>query len=255
MPLRPLLVLVFADLLGFGILLPDIQLRAEALGAPGWLIGTALAATFICQSLFSPLWGRLSDRIGRKPVILACTALSAASMLLYTQAFTIWVILASRVLAGLGGANVAAAQAAVSDSTASGKLTAAQGKLAAASSAGLIVGPGIGGYLAQHGGPPLLGAVAALSSVLGLMAVALFMSEPSVEKRDLEPADGHETTKGPPDLRIIFGAATVAWFALATLEGTFGRLLLHTLGLGQEAFGAVFAFESLLGFGVQLKLV
>jgi MFS family permease len=253
-PIQPVLVLVFADLLGFGMLLPDIQLRAEGLGIPGSLIGLALASTFACQSALSPYWGRLSDRTGPKRVILLSTLFSIASMLLYTRASSFWIILGSRILAGMGGANVAVAQAAVSKSTFDKARTAAMGKLAAASSAGLIVGPALGGYLAEHGGPMLLGGTAALSSTLGLIAVGLFTTEsPSGPRVEGVPSQLGKTSTA--SIGPILLAAAVAWFGLAMLEGTFGRLLHHNLGLGQQAFGAVFAYESLIGFGIQATLV
>lgn len=84
-----LYVALFLDLFGFGMIFPDIQLRAEAMGAPGWLIGAALASTFVAQLLASPVWGKLSDRIGRKPVLLACTTLSATGLFLYAPATSI----------------------------------------------------------------------------------------------------------------------------------------------------------------------
>ena len=101
-----ILALAFLDLAGFGMLIPSVQLRAESLGARGWLIGAVLASMFVVQTIASPLWGGLSDRVGRKPVVLACTALSAVSMLVYAHAASIWIVLAARVLAGLGAANV-----------------------------------------------------------------------------------------------------------------------------------------------------
>ena len=106
---------IFLDLTGFGMAFPDIQLRAEKFGAPGWLIGLALASYFITQFVVSPHWGRLSDRIGRKPVLLVCTALSAGSMVVYAFAGSIALIFLSRVLAGLAAANVVVAQAYIAD--------------------------------------------------------------------------------------------------------------------------------------------
>ena len=88
-----ILSLASLDLVGFGMLIPSVQLRAERLGARGWLIGALLSSMFVVQTIASPLWGSLSDRVGRKPVVLACTALSAISMLVYAQASSVWVIL------------------------------------------------------------------------------------------------------------------------------------------------------------------
>ncbi|HZH99381.1 MAG TPA: MFS transporter, partial [Fimbriimonadaceae bacterium] len=92
----PLLLAVFLDLVGFGMAFPDIQLRAEAFGAPGRIIGLLLASYFVTQIIASPMWGRLSDRVGRKPVLLVCTALSMLSMVAYAFSDNLWGILLSR---------------------------------------------------------------------------------------------------------------------------------------------------------------
>src|ERR1051326_4855139 len=79
----PLLFAIFLDLVGFGMTFPDVQIRAQQYGAPGWMIGTVLASYYLVQMVAPPRWGRLSDRIGRKPVLLLCGLLSAASMVIY----------------------------------------------------------------------------------------------------------------------------------------------------------------------------
>src|SRR5438093_13036469 len=79
----PLLFSIFLDLVGFGMTFPDVQLRAQQYGAPGWMIGAILASYYLVQMIVSPRWGRLSDRTGRKPVLLTCGVLSAASMVIY----------------------------------------------------------------------------------------------------------------------------------------------------------------------------
>ena len=250
-----ILALAFLDLAGFGMLIPSVQLRAESLGARGWLIGAILASMFVVQTIASPLWGGLSDRVGRKPVVLACTALSAVSMLVYAHAASVWIVLAARVLAGLGAANVSTAQAALADASSPERRTALMGQAGAAVSTGLIVGPALGGFLDARAGAPLVGHVAAGCSVAGLLAFGvLFPSAPPVKRT--EEKDEERGSAVPLLLRNrlllgLFAVATVGWFALACLEGTFGRLAERNFGRGAEIFGAVFAYESLLALGVQ----
>ena len=121
----PLLFAVCLDLMGFGMILPDLQTRMEAFGANGLLIGSVYAVYFLVQMTASPLWGRWSDKSGRKPVLLICGLLSSVSMGLYAVSSGIGLIVFSRILAGLGGANVTAAQAYLADTTPEGSRTQA----------------------------------------------------------------------------------------------------------------------------------
>lgn len=233
---------------------PDIQLRAEAFGAAGWQIGILLSAYFLVQIAASPRWGMLSDRIGRKPVLLMCQGLSALSMIAYAYAHGLWGILGSRAMAGLAAANVVVAQALIADTHAQSERAAGMGRVGAAISAGLIAGPAIGGWLAEAGGNWLLGIVAASAAGISFLWIALGVPH-------TPPAETHTPGKrlvfdwsilrDVPQLTRWFVIAASAWFALACLEGTFGRLIKHNLGFGQWEFGLIFSYESLLSVVVQ----
>src|SRR5947199_9330447 len=114
---------VFIDLIGFGIVLPLLPLYNRDLGAPGWLIGVIQASFSAMQFLFARAWGRLSDRIGRRPVLLVSTAGAAVSYAIFALGSgfggqtALWIILVSRVLAGIAGANITVAQAYIADVT------------------------------------------------------------------------------------------------------------------------------------------
>lgn len=261
----PILIAIFLDLVGFGMAFPDVQLRADELGASGPLIGLILASLFVVQFIVSPKWGALSDRVGRKPVAVACTVLSALSMVVYAMSDSLWGILVSRILGGLAAANVVVAQAYLADLTSEEERGPVMGRIGAAISVGLIAGPFLGGQLAQAGGSQLLGIVAACASGFGALVLFLGMKGiPPKEKREpgKAPIIDFRLLKDLPDLRPMFILAAVAWFALACLEGTFGRLIahkfefpLHELGLSftkpQGASGTVFGLESLVSFAIQ----
>jgi len=239
-------------MLGFGMLIPDVQLRAEAMGAPGVQIGAVLASMFVVQLVTSPFWGRASDRLGRKEVFLACTALSAVSMALYGAATSVWWILASRIVAGLGGANVAVAQASVSDLTTPEQRTPALGRLGAALSTGLVLGPAFGGYVSSTLGSATLGYVAASASAVGLVLVALNVRQSTRAAVEAgKKLGGFGLVREHPTVVPLVALAAVAWFALSCLEGTFGRLIHHNLGYGAREFGIVFSYESVIGLVVQ----
>lgn len=254
----PLLFAIFLDLVGFGMAFPDIQLRAEDFARErGWqepmiglLIGLILASYFAAQIFASPRWGVFSDRVGRKPVLIVCTALSALSMLTYAFANSAWIILASRILAGLAAANVVVGQAYIADVTPEDRRAAAMGRVGAAISTGLIVGPALGGYLAKVGGNLLMGLVAAGASTLSLLWIWFGVpGHPPTEERrpGKNPVINLQLLRDYPSLRGFLGVIAVSWFAMACLEGTFGRLIKSKLGYGQQEFGIIFSYEALLG--------
>src|SRR6478735_10405901 len=108
---------VFIDLIGFGLILPLLPLFSKNFGASGFVIGAIMASYSLMQFIFAPIWGRLSDRIGRKPVLLGSTACACGSYVLFAIASgmadnkALWLILASRIVAGICGANITVAQA------------------------------------------------------------------------------------------------------------------------------------------------
>lgn len=252
----PLLFAIFLDLVGFGMAFPDVQLRVEQFARdqriqnPGWLIGVILSSYFITQILVSPRWGALSDRIGRKPVLVACTALSAMSMVTYAFAHSIWAILLSRLFAGFAAANVVVGQAYIADVTPEDQRPGAMGRVSAAISAGLIVGPVFGGFLAEKGGNYLMGLTAAAASTLSLVWIIVGVpSNKPTETRQpgKAPVFNVRLLKDVPSLRGFLSVVAVSWFALACLEGTFGRLIHDKLGYKQSEFGIIFSYEALLG--------
>lgn len=260
----PLLTLVFLDLIGFGMVIADIQVRAEKLllaqgvKEPGFLIGAALTSMFVTQVLVGPIWGSIADRIGRKPVVLICTLISALSLVVYGLATSIEWIFASRILAGFAAANVAVSQAWISVDSPEEDRTAEMGKMSAAVTAGLILGPAIGGFLGKFGGTAAVGFTGAACSALGVLIVAFGARD---VRGKAEPQKGEEERLS---IKVLFrekrlvalmALSSTAWFALACLEGTFARLLNNVYGRDQLWFGIIFGFESLVGFLIQATLM
>lgn len=247
----PLLVAIFLDLVGFGMAFPDIQLRAQEYGAQGWMIGALISSYFVVQFVVSPIWGRFSDQIGRKPVLLICTFLSALSMVAYAFIPSLWGILFSRVLAGVAAANVVVGQAFIADHSPEHTRTAAMGRVSSAIMIGLMAGPAIGGELATRFGNYGLGLTAAAASTLSFLWI-LFGVPNDRNREPRAPGKKNLVWKFDlfgqlPHLRRIFILAAAGWLVLACLEGTFGRLIHHNLGFGQRESGILFSYESLIG--------
>jgi MFS family permease len=149
---------VFIDLIGFGIVLPLLPRYADKFGAEGVMIGLIIASFSVMQFFFAPAWGRLSDRIGRRPVLLISTAGATLSYVMFalaawpglspTTALTI--MLASRVFAGICGANISVASAYIADVTPPDKRSRGMGFIGMAFGLGFILGPVIGALSASH---------------------------------------------------------------------------------------------------------
>src|SRR5499426_1491146 len=142
---------VFIDLIGFGIVVPLIALYSRSYGASGFLIGVIGASFSMMQFVFAPIWGRLSDRVGRRPVLLVSTAGAAVSYVLFAVAssFTggvaLGILLGARLFAGACGANITVAQAYIADITPPEDRSRRMGLIGMAFGLGFIFGPAIGG--------------------------------------------------------------------------------------------------------------
>ncbi|WP_309716940.1 MFS transporter [Armatimonas sp.] len=165
----------------------------------------------------------------------------------------------SRVVAGLAAANVALAQAEVAALHDESERPAALGRLSAATTGGLILGPAVGGWLSHFGESFLLGITAASLSALAALALALVIPNrvPSQAKASeaAKPRARLALLREIPSLGSLFALAATAWFALACLEGTFGRLIHQRLGYGPREYGMVFGYEALLTVLIQAFLL
>ena len=142
---------VFLDLVGFGIVLPLLPFYATDLGATPLVVGLIIGSYSAMQFLFSPIWGSLSDRHGRRPLLILGLFGSAVSYIIFGLAESISVLLISRVIAGIMGANIPVAQAYIADTTTLENRARGMGLIGAAFGLGFIFGPAIGGFLSRWG--------------------------------------------------------------------------------------------------------
>lgn len=176
-PLIILFLTVLLDLIGFGIVLPLLPTYAKQLGASPFMIGMIAAIYSTMQLIFSPIWGKLSDKIGRRPVMLSSILLAAISYVFFSQAVTIGLLILARSLSGIGSANIAAAQAAITDVTDSKSRSGAMGMLGAAFGIGFIIGPLIGGVLMTNFGISMVGLFAAGLNSINFILALFFLDE------------------------------------------------------------------------------
>jgi MFS family permease len=192
--LAVLFLIVFIDLIGFGMVIPFLSFYASEYGANGTTVGAVVGIYSIMQFFFAPIWGRLSDRIGRRPVILISLTASCLGYFLFGIARHLWVLFASRIIAGAGGANIGTAQAYIADTTTSEERAKGMGLIGAAFGMGFILGPPLSGILSSVGlhhhlaGNLLPGMTAAGLSLTALVIAMLVLVES--KPADLKPRSG-----------------------------------------------------------------
>jgi MFS family permease len=244
---------VALDLIGFGIVLPILPLYAERFGASATTIGILLSTFSIAQLLLAPVWGRISDRVGRRPVILISLFGTAAGSFLTGAAGSLPILFLGRLVDGASGASVSVAQAAVADVAEPSERPRLLGLLGAAFGVGFVAGPALGA-LAALGGPHvpfyLAGCVAlanALVAIRRLPETAPLGTAPTSNR-------GQRAEKLSGDVRAdlwrLALCAFVATAAFAGFEATFALFGQARFDLTLSSTGAVFA-----GIGLFLVLV
>ena len=196
-----LMATVFIDMIGFLMVLPLLPFYAKRLGATASTVGALIAAFAFAQLAVSPIWGRLSDRYGRRPMILAGLAASGIAYVIFGLADSIWLLFASRLVQGAGGGTTGVVQAYVADSFRPEERAKALGWLTAATSAGVMIGPAAGS-LATYLGPRAPGFVAAGLCLLNMVWAFWMLPE---SKHEAPPADG-PTAEAITPKRSIRGA-------------------------------------------------
>ncbi len=256
---------VFIDLIGFGIVLPLLPVYSQQFGANGFLIGCIIASFSLMQFLFSPWWGRLSDRIGRRPVILISNAGSAVSYALFAFASTmpgqagLWMLLVSRVFAGICGANLAVASAYIADITPPEKRTQKMGLIGMAFGFGFIFGPALGGLSFKYFGLPGPGCVAASICFANFLLGCFVLAEsrrPGAEPVR-RPAGLHQWAEAlrRPVVGSVIVVYFIATFCFACFESTFSLLVKDTYRFGPESAAYLFTFAGLVSAFIQGGLI
>jgi MFS transporter, DHA1 family, tetracycline resistance protein len=252
---RPLLFLtVFLDVAGFGMILPLLPFYAQRYGADAFDVGALFACYSLAQGLCAPLLGRLSDRFGRRPVLLAALFANAAALLLFAGAQSFAMLFVARTASGIAAANFGIAQAYVADVTAPQERARGMGMIGAAMGMGFVLGPGIGGLLAMLGQQAVpLGAAALTLANFALVALWLPESLPPEARRPLRgsamvPLAGLARC-GRPALRLLI-LFFIVIFAFSTMEGTLALYCAARFGFGVGETSAL-----MVSIGVVMAIV
>ncbi len=259
-PLVVIFLTVFIDLLGFGIIIPLLPFYAEHFGASALMVGLLSTSFSLMQFLFAPFWGRLSDRIGRRPVILIGLMGSAISYAMFALADSLPALFVARCLAGIAGANVSTAQAFIADVTTPDNRARGMGMIGAAFGLGFIFGPAIGGFLSRWGyaAPPWFAAGISLAN-FGLAIVLLPESSPDPGDRLARAAGGRLdafrralTRQHLPPVMLVYFLVLMAF---AAFEATFALYAERRFGFTTVTIGYMFAWVGVVLATVQGVLV
>ncbi|MDP3382061.1 MAG: MFS transporter [Phenylobacterium sp.] len=260
-----LLSVIFLNMAGFGLVIPLLPFFGQAFDAPAWQITLMFSAFSVGQFLGEPFWGKLSDRIGRRPVLILTTAGGALAYVALALAPGIWTALAVRLVSGFLSGNISTLQGYLADITPPQQRAGRMGIMGSAFSLGFMVGPALGGLLARPElGPtgfqiPLY--VAAAFGLASALGVVLFMRETIVPQtkgmvRPPAPPRGvvlREALADPVILRVfLISFVTISGFA--GIEATYGLWTEARFGWGPREIGLAFMLAGIIGVVAQGSL-
>ncbi|TYS15504.1 MFS transporter [Rossellomorea vietnamensis] len=257
-PLALLSFNLFIIMVGIGLVIPILPFYVEKFNANAQVLGALVAVFAFMQFLFAPVWGRLSDRVGRKPLITIGLIGFAIAEFVFAFASGLWMLFVSRILAGIfGSALMPTAMAYVSDVTEPEKRGQGMGILGAAMGMGIVIGPGIGGWLAEYdlSYPFLFAGIAA--SIAAVVSILILPESYTKEMRAQEEPEEKENqfilmkkALGSP-VGFLLVLVFIMSFGLANFQAIFSYYALERYGYGPQEVGFIILVIGLIGTVVQ----
>jgi MFS family permease len=256
-----LFVTAFVDMVGLTMIIPLLPFYATELGASATVVGVLVSAFSVAQLAVAPIWGRASDRYGRRPAILAGLLLTAVAYVIFAYAGSVLVLLLSRLVQGLGGGTIGVVQAYVADASAPEERTKSLGWLSAVTSLGAVAGPAFGSAMIAIGGRTAPGIAAAALALL----VAIFAARYLAETREPATAGSHaspSTTHPRQAIARVLShwhepASRLIWIYTVGIGAFYGTiqvvplLLMNRLGVTEHTVGYFVMY--LGGMGVVVR--
>ena len=253
--LSVLIGLNFVDMMGFAMVLPLLPFYAQKLNATPEMVGALIASFSIAQLIMAPIWGRVSDRYGRRPALMIGLLASALAFLVFGLATTLWLLFLSRIVQGAGGGTTGVAQAYISDTVERKDRARALGWLSAATNAGISVGPAIGS-LATHISRAAPGYFAAALCFINVIAAWKWLPEsragvkdgPTVKRKPVWEAAFRVLANPGGDAERLIWIYGVGMLAFSMLTTMLALWLGARFGVNEKSIGYYFVYYGLLSF-------
>lgn len=256
---------IFIDLMGFGILIPILPTFAsKELGISDFGIGTIVAVFSFMQFLFNPVLGKLSDRVGRKPLITMTLLLTSVSYIIFSFSKSFSALIFSRMLAGIGGSNIGVAQAYIADITTKEDRVKGMGIIGVAFGLGFVFGPLIGAFISKYG-YFITGLSSAAFSFMAFLFALFILPESNLNKKkndkfNVAIFDFHyiKNVLSRPSIGLLILIFFVIIFSIANLYGTFALLGYKFYHFTDQQNGILFGIMGIAGAivqGVLMRLV
>ena len=252
--------MVFIDLIGFGIVIPILPLLITGSGGGTILVGAIIASFALFQFLFGPILGRLSDKYGRRPVLILSSLLNSASYFLIFLFPQVWILFFARMLAGIGSSNISVAQAYIADSSTAHERTKALGMMGAIFGLGFIVGPLLGGFVSQSFSISTAFVIPAVLSLLNGILIFFILPESnkSLQKHIKIELINWKITKEvmkPKNIAFLLILFLFVNFALSLIIGVFSLLGHQRFGWNEAQNGLYFGLIGISSFTTQMFLI
>lgn len=252
--LLPLLAITFVDVLGFTILIPILPFYAEHFGASPTVVGAIYATVAFCSLVSSPFWGRLSDSIGRKGVLVAAQVAGFLGFALLAWGSALWTIFVARAIEGLGGGGLGVTQAYVTDVTTPQNRARAFGLIGATFGLGFLIGPALAGTLVRYGYAVPFWVAAGLAAVTVAMTLVLLPESKGAVRTAPSFAEIRASLAKPRLGRLILTqfAFAIAFTSWVTVFALFAE---RVLGYGATQTSLIFIISAVVGIVVQAGLI
>ncbi|MCE1188808.1 MAG: MFS transporter [Ignavibacteria bacterium] len=261
-PLMLIFMVVFVDLLGFGVLIPILPAFAKyELHAPESAVGLAISIYSLVQFIFNPILGALSDRKGRRQIILVTLLINATGYIIFSFTHSLLLLILSRIVGGIGGSTIGVAQAYIADVTTKEERSKGMGLIGVAFGLGFVLGPLIGGLLSKFG-YPVVGYTSASFSVIAFILSVFYL--PESKDFSAVPPEGHrkafdlsayKKVAKNTSLALIVLMFFALTFSVANIYGTFAIMGTEVYHFSNAQNGYIFGIIGLVGIIVQGGLI